>query len=515
MILLFKRLISLLVSAISIFSIMNIGSKNPLNFIRTGSLNYVQTADVSLNVNALKKYQTLTGFGVSACWWAQDIGNSENADEVARLLYSDEGLALNVYRYNLGGGEKENPSSRIRGNRATESFLVQNGAGEWVYDFSRDAAAQKMLETCMAYGNIDTVVLFANSPHYSLTRTGQATGGQTENFSNLPPENYQAFADYCIEAAKYFLSKGVPVKYLSPINEPQWSWGGDWVGQEGCHYEPDEVVAVMRVFARAIKASGLDLKLMAPESGQLGDVTLDYFDRLVADPEIREALGSLAYHSYWADGQLWNKYQFGKALAEKNYPVNVEMTEWCELPLEHDITSYDSFLRMAEVIQHDLTLTGVNGWSGWVGVNNAGIKEDGSWWSDGPLAMTDDAAEVRVATRYYAMRHFSAFIPAGSVRVDPNPDVKDVDYQKDDDHVIYDFQLGYTASAYQTPDGRIVVVVINKGNERNFTVTAFGKVKAEIWQSTETGGYMQRVHSGIIPLKTKLPTNSVTTFVLR
>lgn len=514
MILLVKRLISLLVSAVSIFSIMNIGSKNPLNFIRTGSLDYVQTADVSLNVNPCKTYAEITGFGASACWWAQDVGDSENADEVARLLYSDEGLALNIYRYNVGGGEKDNPDSRIAGNRATESFLVQNDEGEWVYDFTRDAAAQTMLQKCLALGNIDTVVLFANSPHYSMTRTGQATGGHTENFSNLPPENYEAYARYFLTIAKHFLDQGVPVKFISPINEPQWSWGGDWVGQEGCHYEPDEVVALLKVFARAIKASGLPLKLMAPESGQIGDVTLDYFDRVTADPEIREVLGSLAYHSYWADGQIWNKYQFGNALAEKNYGVNIDMTEWCELPLEHDIESWDSFFRMAEVIQHDFVLSNVNSWSDWVGVNNTGFKEDGTWWSDAPIAMNDDASEIRIASRYYALKHFSAFIPAGSVRVDPNPDVKDVTYQKDDDHVIYDFQLGYTASAFRTPDGKIVVVVINTGKDRNFTVTSFGKVKAEIYQSTETGGYLQKIHAGLVPLRTKVPANSVTTFVL-
>ncbi|MBR5411171.1 MAG: hypothetical protein IK104_10925 [Clostridia bacterium] len=514
MILLFKRLIALLISAINIYSIMNIGSQNPLKFVRDGALDYVQSADVSLNVNTLEKYQEITGFGASACWWAQDVGKSDNADEVARLLYAPDGLALNVYRYNVGGGEKENPDTRIGGNRATESFLVQNDAGEWVYDFTRDASAQAMLEKCMAYGTIDTVVLFANSPHYSMTRTGQATGGQTEFYSNLPPENYEAYADYFIMVTKYFLEKGVPVKYISPINEPQWSWGGGWVGQEGCHYEPDEVAALMKVFARKLKASGLDVKLMAPESGQIGEVTLDYFDRLVADPEIKEMLGSLAYHSYWADGQIFDKYQFGNTLQEKNYGVNVDMTEWCELPLEHDIESYDSFFRMAEVIQHDLVLTGVNSWSDWVGVNNADIRADGTWWSDAPLAMNADASEIRVATRYYALQHFSKFIPAGSVRVDPNPDVKDVNYQKNDDHEVLDFQLGYVASAFKTPAGKIVVVVINTGTERNFTVTALGKLKAEIYQSTPDGGYMKQIHAGLIPLKTNVPVNSVTTFVL-
>ena len=33
---------------------------------------------------------------------------------------------LNVYRYNVGAGEKDNPDSRISGSRATESFYYLN-----------------------------------------------------------------------------------------------------------------------------------------------------------------------------------------------------------------------------------------------------------------------------------------------------------------------------------------------------------------------------------------------------
>lgn len=514
MFLLIKRLIAMLISLLNIFSIMNIGRANKLVFIRDFAFDYVQSADVSVNVRPAKEYQTITGFGTSACWWAQDIGKTENAEEVARLLYSDEGLALNIYRYNLGGGEKDNPNSRISGNRATESFYYLNEAtGQYEYDFTRDAAAQRILDLSLSFGNIDTVVLFANSPHYSMTRTGHATGGLTENFSNLPPENYQAFADYFITITRYFLEKGVPVKYISPINEPQWSWGGGWVGQEGCHYEPDEIVAVMKVFAKAIKESGLDIKLMAPESGEIGDTTINWFDRLVAEPEVAEVLGSLAYHSYWADGQAHQKYQFGQKLAEKNYPVNVDMTEWCELPLEHDISDFAGAVRTASVISQDLLLSGANSWTAWVGVNNIGYKEDGTKWSDGLIAMNDDGSEIEVAARYCALAHFSKFIPAGSVRVDAGADILAVDFQKDEDRVVYAAQLGFSVSAYKTPDQKIVVVAVNESNTRNFTVTSFGKLRADIYQSTEEYR-MKEISSGLIPVKTAVPANSITTFVL-
>ena len=513
MILAIKRIVCILVSLVNVWSISNISDGSFWQFVKNDSREFVQSADVSLCVNPLKTYQTVTGFGASACWWAQDVGKSKNAEETARLLFSPEGLGLNIYRYNVGAGEKENPDSRIGGNRATESFYYYNEAtGTWEYDFERDAAAQRMLRLALSYGCVDTVVLFANSPHYSMTRTGQATGGQEEYFSNLPPENYEAFADYFLTIARHFIEQGVPVKYISPINEPQWSWGGGWVGQEGCHYEPDEILAVMRVFAKAIKESGLDLKLMAPESGNVSDDTVNWFDMLAADPDVREALGSLAYHSYWSDGNAHNKYAFGRTVSEKGYPCTVDMTEWCELPLEHDIDDFGGAVRTASVISQDLALTGANSWSAWTGVNNYGVKEDGTLWSDGLLAMNDDASDVRLAKRWYALAHFSKFIPAGSVRIDAGADVLDVDYRIGWDGAVYDARLGYTASAYKTPEGKLVIVIVNEGAARTFSVTA-PKLHAAVWQSTAEK-QMENVANGLVCPLIKAPQGSITTVTL-
>ena len=125
-----------------------------------GSEKIMKKSDVTVTMNKYSQYQTINGFGTSACWWAQLTGDSPYADEAAKALYSKDGLALNIYRYNIGGGSKDNPNSRISGSRATESFYYYNEEkGKYEYDFTRDAAAQKMLEKCLSYGCIDTVVL--------------------------------------------------------------------------------------------------------------------------------------------------------------------------------------------------------------------------------------------------------------------------------------------------------------------------------------------------------------------
>ena len=475
-----------------------------------GEPKLMKEADVTITVNPFVEYQDLNGFGTSACWWAQlTDANDEYADEVARLLYSKEGLGLNIYRYNIGAGEKDNPNSRISGSRATESFYYYNEAkGQYEYDFNRDAAAQAMLDKCLAYGCIDTVVLFANSPHYSMTKTGYATGGYTENESNLPPENYEAYADYFLTITEYFLEKGIPVKYISPVNEPQWAWSGGWVGQEGCHYEPDEVIALFKVFAKKMKERNIDVQLMGPESGTLDDarydnyVTSDYFSRLYNDEDIKDVLGSLAYHSYWCDdpGESWRKKDLGELVNEKYSVINVDMTEWCELPCAHSINDFDGALLMARVILQDLAYSNANSWTAWVGVNNYGIGEDGEKYSDAMLVSNEEFSELYTGVRYYAMAHFSKYIPAGSTRISAKFDVTKERF------------VPLNMTAFKTPEGKIVVVIVNEEEiERN---VYFDFILGNMQVITSTAdSQFKTVYSGRAKSKVNIPAKSITTVV--
>ncbi len=464
---------------------------------------FLMNQSITIEIDEETEYNSFNGFGASACWWAQNCGGSEYADEVARRLYSKEGLALNIYRYNVGAGEADNPNGRVTGSRASESFYYYNEEnGRYEYDFTRDAAAQAMLKKCLSYGCVDTVVLFANSPHYSMTVSGSAAGPYEEYKSNLDKSQYEAYADYFITITKHFINEGVPVKYISPINEPQWSWGSpDWVGQEGCHYEKEEAVELLRVFAKKIKASGLDVKLMGPESGELGETTEWYFNELTSDKDISSVLGSLAYHSYWSDNNYWGKVSFGEKILSDYQSYNVDMTEWCELPCEHSTDDFDGAMYMAKVITDDLNTSHVNSWSAWVGVNGYEMK-DGKMYSDGLLVADDAFTELHVPMRYYAMAHFSKYIPSGSVGIYSNASrllASGLDLST----------IKYTA--FKTQDGGTVLVIVNSGNALNIaTGKLFGKM--QVITSTETE-QLKEIYSGTAKLFFECPANSITTVI--
>ena len=448
--------------------------------------------------------QEITGWGTSGCWWAQKLGECESAEEVTKLLFSKDGLGLNVYRYNIGGGSKDDPDERIwdakNSSRATESFLVwSEEEQDWVYDWSKDAAAQKILDMALSYGCVDTVVMFANSPHYSMCVSGNASGGLEPAQSNLKKECYQDFVDYFLDITQYFIDKGVPVKYISPINEPQWDWGGEWVGQEGCHYEIDEAVEVIRLFALAIKERNMDIKLSVLESGQVGEHAMECIEKLYADKDIRDVLGTHAYHSYWTDKNFVRKESFGDYL-DKYFPgVEVEMSEWCELPCQHDIDDITAGLIMARTIGEDISKTGVNSWSTWVAVNEGGRN------ADSMIAIGNSYENYEISRRYYAMAHYTKFIPIGSYAVDLNISVGDMTAKKEwwkqeidgKEYPVYSIENYLTASGYKTPDGKYVAVIVNEGGEKQVSFNMLGW-KAKVYTTdadrnleltSETKGY--------------------------
>ena len=433
------------------------------------------------------EHQTFETFGTSSAWWSQTVDDEATAREIARLLYDKEtGLGLDIYRYNIGGGEKENPDCRIGDpNRRTESFYVLNEeTGEYEYDFTRDANARRMLDMAVEYGASE-VILFCNSPHFSMTASGHASGGLTEYASNLPKENYGAFVDYVLTIADWFVEQGYPVTAISPINEPQWKWGGDWVGQEGCHYTADETVEVLELFAVEMQKRNSPYKLNGPESGELSPAYYEYIDKFFASEILNEFCDTYSGHSYWIDNKHWIKSEVGTKFAEQFPGKKLEMSEWCELPLTIDSKTIDSGLYMANIIVQDLNLLNAVSWQSWTAVNGDGLMEiiDG---------------ELVIYNRYYAYKHFSSFIENGMVRIDVMDSFED--------------KTSIASTAFTDGEKTVIVLINNAENAQN--IRLYGVYEsAEIYVSDATRN-LEKSELDAEQRNVELPAKSIATVVM-
>ena len=440
----------------------------------------------TLQVNKSETYQTNEGFGTSAAWWAQNIEDEAEAEKIAALLYDKEtGLGLDVYRYNVGAGEKENPDSVVAmESRKTESFWVKNEVtGAYEFDFTRDANAVRMMKLAVEHG-ATKVILFCNSPHFSLTENGRGSGSAEEGRCNLPPENYVAFVDYLLTVAEHFVEEGIPVYAVSPINEPQWNWGTGWVSQEGCHYSPEEAVALLECFATEMQARNEPFRLLGPESGQMDYGNKAYEEAFYNSEILRGYCDTFAGHSYWLDGNAGEKQATGERFANEYPGLKFEMSEWCELPLTIDSTTIESGLRMANVMYEDLTLLNAVSWQSWTAVNGDGMLD----YKDGALT---------TYKRYYAMKQFS-MIPTGAVRAG-----------------VLDSHMEQTAlkTLAYTDKTADYLIVINNGDAAQ-TVSVKGVYTNKTVYVTSAEHDCEAVASGRLLQKVELPPQSITTVVL-
>ncbi|MBR4727088.1 MAG: hypothetical protein IK080_04275 [Clostridia bacterium] len=465
-----------------------------LSWLITTSFSWFASDDPrTLQVNPYVQYQTFEGFGTSSCWWAQTIDSDEEAKEIARLLYDDEtGLGLDIFRYNIGGGEADNPATRIWDRtRRTESFYVydaETGAG--AYDFTRDANARRVLDYAVEYGAKE-VILFCNSPHYSMTVSGQASGGLTPGASNLPPENYGAFVDYVLTIADWFVAQGYPVTAISPINEPQWDWGGDWVGQEGCHYSPEETVTVLELFATEMQRRGSPYALRGPESGQLTWHYYDYIDKFFESEILSGFCDTYSAHSYWMDGDYAGKQNFAWKM-ETDFPgKKFEMSEWCELPMRLDSRTIDSGLYMANILVQDLTVMNAVSWQSWTAVNGDGVLD----------RVNGELVQYR---RYDVYKQFSAFIQPGMQRVQVL-DTAPYAWDETDRPLVY---------AAFSGGGKTVLIVVNNSEEAQPLRLRGVYARMQTVLTDETH-HCEPVYHGLFRANQTLPARSVTTFVLR
>lgn len=400
-----KKIVSLLLAGLLIFATL------------AGAM--AESAAVELTVDESVTHQTIESFGTSGAWWAQYMGLWDEPytgnilqkltirEQIASWLYDRNfGIGLTNYRYNLGAGSADSGLGDYSDvHRRAQSFETAPG----VYDWSKDEGAVWFLKKVVELG-AQEIVLFFNSPLERLTKNGMAhltPGGEK---SNIDKENYAAFARYACDVAEHFIAEGVPVKFISPINEPQWDWTG---GQEGCHYEPNQIAGVFEAFLEEMSARPAlaGVELSGPESGEWGGQTTKYVSALLTSKPLREHMKAIDCHSYWSNTD--SKVGFRRWMDVHFPDVKLRMSEWCEMVNGSDF-SMDSAIVLAQTLAEDLTVLDVVSWATWVGVAPGGYH-DGLMY-----AAEDGTGKINLVPlkRLWAYGNYTRYIRPGFTRVE-------------------------------------------------------------------------------------------------
>ncbi len=456
--------------------------------------------DISLSENKLytditNVRQVVDGYGASGAWWTTADGTGPFVDKALEMLYTDNGIGLNTYRHNVGGSVKDDLSDGGTSQRGRKvlSPLTEDGK----YDEDRDIGAYTVLMKLKELGTVHDFTLFMNTPPSTMTNSGMTYGDTwADSYSNLREDCYERYAEYVVDMVQLYNWCGVPIKYVSPINEPQWDWVG---GQEGCHYNSEEAMKIIRLVAQELKdrieedPSIAHVRLSIAECANWTDKSyLNYIIyKIKGDELLEEMVGHIAAHSY--GGSADDKARLKKELKNIDIDITLRQTEYGPSFAEADLTMAGA-MDMARIIYEDMTILEVDNWAYWLAVSNGS-------YSDGLLYYNGNSADLMTSKRYWALGNYSRFT-TGATRVGVDE---------------YGMPKNVLTTAYvNTQDDALVYVVVNNSKDDQ-TFSFAGLPASSIAEVYETSWVRDLELRGTMTADSgyTLPAQSVTTFVFK
>ena len=235
------------------------------------------------------------GWGTSMGWWGNRIGYSDKlAKESAELFYGDDGLSLDIVRYNVGGGDDPTHNHITRSDSKLPCFMNEDGTYNWDADHNQ----VNVLKEIKAQNDAVHIEGYTNSPPWFMTKTG-CSGGGTNAGENLDPANYGRFASFLADVTEHFNEIGLKFDSYSPMNEPSTQkkyWGSFSPKQEGNHVAPGaNQSGIINAVSDEFDKRGIDTLVVG-----LDETSIDYsyssYNAL--DDTAKANLDRLDTHSY-------------------------------------------------------------------------------------------------------------------------------------------------------------------------------------------------------------------------
>jgi O-glycosyl hydrolase len=360
--------------------------------------------------------QKIDAFGASGAWWPNDLAKFPPREKklVADMLFSQQGIALSGYRYNVGGG----------GVGVTTPARAPKQESADIAGLSFLSAAND--------AHVPVLTGFVNSAPPQFTTNGRSCGG------SLGPGREAAYADYLAAIVRRLHDdQHITLRYVSPMNEPDNSFGG--CGQEGMQVPVAQRSLVVRALGKALARHAPYAKVIADET-TADAILAGEAPRWLALPDTARYVAAIAHHTYDFPNDAIRRLlppivtRFGKP---------TWMTEICcyrgsggvatSFGAQYDPTITQG-LWLADQIYDDLTFAGDSAWYWWTALSpvigcdpkadppcvtrvNAKGFNDGLLYYDERFA-SDGVTKIFTTKRFSVLGQFSRYVRPGSVRHD-------------------------------------------------------------------------------------------------
>ncbi len=465
---------------------------------------------VTLTPNPAYAGEPFRGWGTSLVWMANATGGypAPLRDELIDKVFGEEGLDLNIARYNIGGGNASDVPDRLRPGGAVPGWwnpaaplsdadgaitsdyadrdryrAAWTGENASDYDFSADSA--QLAWVAAIKDRVDTWEAFSNSPPYFMTGSGFVSGGTDPWADQIRADSVDEFATYLKTVVEHVEdTQGIRFASIDPLNEPNtnyWKtvlgddgWPTDASRQEGAHAGPALQSAVITALSAELAAPGTttDAVVSGPDETNPTRFVEDWNGW---DDTARQAVAQLNVHTY-STGDRPLVRDIAKSAGTPLWMSEVE-GNWGGNGWNPD--SIDNGLGIAQLVTDDLRELEPEAWVLWQPVEdlyNMEKVEKKNWGSifidfdcdaDGDSARrladgdADPTCRIRTNTKYDALRNFTHYIRPGDQLV-----------RADDDH---------TTAAIDGDGTGATLVYTNDGDATTVTIdlSRFGVIAAD------------------------------------
>ncbi|MFF6780563.1 glycoside hydrolase [Streptomyces sp. NPDC012510] len=397
---------------------------------------------VTVRIDPSYQQQEFEGWGTSLVWFANATGNYPEPvrRRLVDMLFGEDGLKLNIARYNIGGGNAPDVRKDYMKAGATMEGFWKAPEGttrqdmEWWdpnnrdhWDWNADSGQRWWVDQIK--DKITTWEAFSNSPPWFQTVSGYVSGGFDANTDQIRADRVDEFATYLVRVTEELEKRhGIDFDTIAPLNEPNTNYWGTQIGangqptggrQEGAHAGPALQQKVVLALDKALEGARTDAEISAMDETNPTIFTQNWN---AYDTAARAAVPQLNVHTY-GTGMRTSARDIAKGADKKLWMSEVEGT-W---GTGSDFTTMEPGLGIATRMVDDMRELEPSAWVFWQPIEDsipqaAAGKNWGSIHVPFNCKATDtlETCPIRANSKFHTIRNFTHHIRPGDhfVKVD-------------------------------------------------------------------------------------------------
>ncbi|MDL5200123.1 glycoside hydrolase [Streptomyces sp. ALI-76-A] len=390
---------------------------------------------VTVRIDPSYRQQEFEGWGTSLVWFANATGGYP--DPVRRrlvdMLFGEDGLRLNIARYNIGGGNAPDVrTDYMKAGATMEGFwkapegTTRQDTDWWDPDnadhWNWDADAGQRWWVDQIKKKVTRWEAFSNSPPWFQTVSGYVSGGFDASEDQIRADRVDDFAAYLVRVTEQLeQAHGIDFDTIAPLNEPNTPYWGTRIGpdgqptggrQEGAHAGPELQQKVLLALDRALAGAETDAGISAMDETNPSIFTQNW--NAYGGPA-RAAVDQLNVHTY-GTGMRTSARDIAKGADRKLWMSEVEGT-W---GTGTDFTGMEPGLGIATRMVEDMRELEPSAWVFWQPVEDARPQAAAgkNWGSihvpfDCTAEDTLETCPVRANSKFHTIRNFTHHIRPG------------------------------------------------------------------------------------------------------